>query len=100
MTDASATYPPMPWPEAVEPPVEELADWLRSMDRDQLVAFLSERRAIWHKDSECFIRDHDGRIEHAERIIKADADAWQQGYNRGFEDAGTLALQAVLGDQR
>jgi hypothetical protein len=57
--------PKQPWPENIEPPIADLVDWLLSMDREQLAWFLDRRRQDWRRDSECLIRDHDGRLMRA-----------------------------------
>jgi hypothetical protein len=60
------SLPPRPWPEAVEPPVDQLADWLLSLSREEFEWVLDQQRASWRRDSDCFMRDHDGRIRHLE----------------------------------
>lgn len=82
--------PKQPWPEATEPPVEALADWLRSLSFDQLLWVLERQQATWRRESRCFSENHDGRIEHAEQIIREAADHWQRGYNQGLHDARHL----------
>lgn len=54
--------PPKPWAEAVEPRAEELADWLTSLDRDQLVWVLARQRVTWRTESNCFLGNHEGQI--------------------------------------
>lgn len=87
--------PKQPWPEATEPPTEALADWLLSLSREQFLWLLDTKRRDWSKDSDCFMRDHEGRIEHAEQIIRQAVDHWQRGYNQGFDDAKARALEVV-----
>jgi chromosome segregation ATPase len=54
--------PPRPWPEDVRPSNEELADWLGSMTREQLVATLDRQRLVWDQESTCFERNHEWEI--------------------------------------
>jgi hypothetical protein len=43
-----------------------LADWLLSLSREQLLWLLDKKRVDWSKDSDCFMRDHDGQIRRLE----------------------------------
>ena len=90
-----ADMPERPWPEATEPPTEALADYLTSLTREQLLWLLERQRGVWAQDSRCFMEDHEGRVEHAERIIREANDYRQRGYDAGFEDARTRALEVI-----
>lgn len=82
--------PPQTWPANALAPAEELAAWLTSLTRDQLVWVLGRMQQNWGQDSLCFVENHPARIEDANRIIRADADRWQAGYNQGIADANYM----------
>lgn len=84
------SLPKQPWPEGTEAPAEALADWLTRLTREQLVWVLDRQQATWSRESRCFRENHDGRVEHAEQIIREAADRWQLGYNQGLQDARHL----------
>lgn len=54
--------PKQPWPDGTVAPPDALADWLTSLSREQLVWVLGRRQDVWAEESECFMRDHEGRI--------------------------------------
>lgn len=60
------SLPPQTWPPHTEAPPEQVADWLTSLTREQLVWFLSMKRLDWAKDADCFLRNHDGQIRDLE----------------------------------
>ena len=62
--------PKQPWPEACEPLPGELADWLLSLTREQLVWLLGRQQKTWAQDSDCFVRNHQGEIEHLRRQVR------------------------------
>lgn len=55
--------PPMPWDELVVPDATELADYLLSLEYEQLVWMLGRQRQTWAEDSRCFVLNHDGELE-------------------------------------
>lgn len=79
--------PPTPWPPETEPPTEQLADWLTSLSREQLVFVLAHQRQTWAQDSRCFIENHHGRLEQADATVADAAAHWQRGYDQGIADA-------------
>lgn len=56
-------FPPPPWVPNIEPELEDVARWLQSMTPEQLVAALKHQRSTWRQQSECFERNHEGRID-------------------------------------
>lgn len=91
--------PPRPWAEAVEPPTEQLADWLLSLTREQFLWLLGQKRLDWARDSRCFMENHDGLLRQAKGALAEAATTWQRGYDQGFDDAKARALE-VLHDHK
>jgi hypothetical protein len=57
--------PKQPWPEATEPPITDLVDWLLSLDREQMTWLFDKKRQDWQRDSECWQRNHEERLMRA-----------------------------------
>lgn len=62
--------PPRPGDPQAELPAEELADWLRSMSREQLTWLLAQQRITWRREGECFVRNHEAEIDRLQREVE------------------------------
>lgn len=63
--------PPRPWPENTEPTADDLADYLTSLGHEHLVWMLGQQRSTWRQESDCFLRNHAGRIRDYEQQLDA-----------------------------
>lgn len=61
--------PPKPWAPEVEPPTEQVAEWLSSLTHAHLVWVLDQQNATWSQESHCFRENHPGYIRHLEGLV-------------------------------
>lgn len=59
--------PPRPWEELTVPDPTVLADYLLSLEYEQLVWLLGRQSQVWAQESRCFVMNHEAQLEELRR---------------------------------
>lgn len=92
MTEDTDAETAKPWPEGVQPTPAQALDWLRTCTVDEGEQALQRMWDTSDRAYRCFTENHDGLLRELEALRKPVVDAWQRGYEAGYEDAKAQAL--------
>jgi hypothetical protein len=89
------TLPERSWPENARPTPEQLADWMGTLSRDELVWYLGQHQWMRERQIDCFMRNHERQIagltvERDALRLRAGAAAEQWAAPGGYDGRSTL----------